>query len=76
MTSCPSHDVYAIRYMVDLLYYAAMAHPGGGKNDLPTRLTRQFNAVNMTLPAKASIDNVFGSILRGRFTEADFDAPT
>ena len=48
----------------------------GGKNDLPTRLTRMFNSVNMTLPAKASIDNVFGSILRGRFTEENFDEGT
>jgi dynein heavy chain len=57
----------------DLLYYAAMAQPGGGKNDLPNRLKRQFVAVNMTLPAQASIDNIFGSILRGRFNSSTFD---
>ena len=55
-------------------YYAAMAHPGGGKNDLPDRLKRCFYCVNMTLPAKASIDNIFGSILRGRFTVDKFPA--
>ena len=61
---------------IDLLYYAAMAQPGGGKNDLPNRLKRQFVCVNMTLPARASIDNVFGSILRGRFTTDAFDEKT
>merc|ERR1712159_26326 len=29
-----------------------------------------MNSANMTLPANASIDNIFGSILRGRFTGA------
>ena len=66
----------SMRLIVDLLYYGAMAHPGGGKNDIPDRLKRQFTSVNMTLPAKASIDNIFGSILRGRFTKENFDQPT
>ena len=66
----------APKEFIDLLYYAAMAQPGGGKNDLPHRLKRQFVCVNMTLPAKASIDNIFGSILRGRFTTQSFDQKT
>ena len=61
------------KFIVDMLYYGAMATPGGGKNDMPNRLKRQFNSVNMTLPAKASIDNIFGSILRGRFTADKFE---
>eukprot|EP01043_Picozoa_sp_COSAG02_P032009 COSAG02_NODE_2120_length_9782_cov_1.807085_2_plen_2245_part_00 len=61
------------KFIVDMLYYGAMATPGGGKNDMPNRLKRQFNSMNMTLPAKASIDNIFGSILRGRFTPENFD---
>ena len=62
------------KFIVDMQYYAAMAQPGGGKNDLPHRLKRCFTSVNMTLPAKASIDNIFGSILRGRFSvESGFD---
>ena len=61
------------KFIVDMLYYGAMATPGGGKNDMPNRLKRQFNSLNMTLPADASIDNIFGSILRGRFTPDKFD---
>jgi dynein heavy chain len=64
----------SLKFLVDLLYYAAMAHPGGGKNDIPDRLKRQFTSLNMTLPAQASIDNIFGSILRGRFNKDSFDA--
>ena len=64
------------KFIVDMQYYAAMAHPGGGKNDLPHRLKRCFTSVNMTLPAKASIDNIFGSILRGRFVPENFDEAT
>jgi dynein heavy chain len=64
------------KFIVDMQYYAAMAHPGGGKNDLPHRLKRCFTSVNMTLPAKASIDNIFGSILRGRFVPEIFDEAT
>ena len=66
----------APKEFIDLLYYAAMAQPGGGKNDLPHRLKGQFVCVNMTLPAKASIDNIFGSILRGRFTTNVFEQKT
>ena len=66
----------AQRIFTDMFYYSAMAHPGGGKNDLPDRLKRCFYCVNMTLPAKASIDNIFGSILRGRFTVENFDTAT
>jgi dynein heavy chain, axonemal len=56
----------------DLQYVAAMNHPGGGRNDIPNRLKRQFFSFNLVLPAIQSIDDLYGQMLRGRFPAAEF----
>jgi dynein heavy chain, axonemal len=65
-----------MKFIVDCNYIGAMNTPGGGKNDIPHRLKRQFNLYYVPLPSKASINNVYGALLTGRFTADRFDADT
>jgi len=57
----------------DLQFFAAMRQPGGGRNDVPNRLKRHFFVFNLVLPALASIDDLYGQMLRGRFGTAPAD---
>ena len=56
------------RSIEGLQYLGAMNHPGGGRNDIPHRLKRQFFSFNMTSPSSRSIENIYGKILEALFT--------
>ena len=48
-----------------------MSHPGGGRNDIPNRFKRHFFTFNMPPPSTTAIDNIYGSMLRGRYADND-----
>ena len=49
----------------NLSFVGAMNHPGGGRNDIPNRLKRQFFIFNMILPL--SIEGIYGPIVKFQF---------
>ena len=62
-----------MKLIIDLLFFGAMLHPGGGKNDIPNRAKRHFHVMNVTLPSAASINMIFGSMLAAKFSPSDPD---
>ncbi|KAL4452763.1 hypothetical protein ABPG75_008425, partial [Micractinium tetrahymenae] len=61
-----------MKYIVDAKFVAAMNVPGAGRNDIPNRLKRQFAIFHVPPPSEAAINNIFGTLMAGRFDEATF----
>jgi dynein heavy chain len=51
----------------NLQFLGAMNHPGGGRNDIPNRLKRQFFSINMTPPSNKAVGDIYGSVLGALF---------
>ena len=49
-----------------------MNAPEGGKNDIPNRLKRHFAIFNVPPPSPAAINDIFGTLMAGRFDPATF----
>ena len=57
-----------LKQIEDLQYISAMGHPGGGRQDVPNRLKRHFFVFNMILPSNQTINEIYGQMLKGRFS--------
>lgn len=64
----------SFKNIVNLLYIGAMNHPGGGRNDIPNRLKRQFMIFNMILPL--SIESIYGPIIKFNYKPKYYTAET
>jgi len=53
------------KFINNLYYVGAMNHPGGGRNDIPNRLKRQFFIFNMILPLDIKV--IYGPIIKHVF---------
>jgi dynein heavy chain, axonemal len=60
------------KFIKNLVYVGAMNQPGGGRNDIPNRLKRQFMIFNMILPNDIKV--VFGPIIKHMFKPKFFSA--
>jgi len=60
------------RGVKNLFYIGAMNHPGGGRNDIPNRLKRQFFIFNMIPPA--NIEPIYGAIINFMFRDKQYQS--
>ena len=63
-------EIMAIR---DVILLGVAAHPGGGRHDLPNRLKRHCQMVELVMPSKASIAYIYGTLLSAHWSSYDVE---
>ena len=60
----------------DLEFVTAMTHPGGGRNDLPTRLKRKLQLINMTALPRDAVQQIYTRMVSGYFSDKNVGSDT
>ena len=60
-----------VKHIKDMQLIAAMAPPGGGRNNFSQRILACFNLVNMTMPNNAQLKRVFSTLINARLSDFD-----
>lgn len=55
-----------LSFMRACRFVAAMNVPGGGKNDIPNRLKRQFSIFYVPPPSATAVNSIFGALVQAR----------
>jgi dynein heavy chain len=62
-----------LKYVKDTQLLAAMAPPGGGRNQFSQRINACFSTINMTQPNDAQLRRIFSTLLNMKLAEFDDD---
>ena len=60
-----------VKYVKDMQLMAAMAPPGGGRNQFSQRILACFNVVNMTSPSESQLKRIYSTFLTNKLTDFD-----
>lgn len=58
-----------VKHVKDMQLLAAMAPPGGGRNQFSQRISACFSMINMTQPNDAQLRRIFSTLLNSRMAE-------
>ena len=63
----------SVKFVRDMLVFAAMGPPGGGRAEISPRLQSRFNVINMAFPTEATLKRIYGSIINQKFQDFEED---
>uniref|UniRef100_A0A7S3YRZ4 AAA+ ATPase domain-containing protein n=1 Tax=Lotharella globosa TaxID=91324 RepID=A0A7S3YRZ4_9EUKA len=53
--------------IINVRYISSMTHPGGGRNDIPSRCKRHLYCFNVTPPEQSTVNTIYGTMMRENY---------